>query len=395
LLAASHKSCSGRVGGEEKILAYFGSSRNKFLFGLLAISLMLLLVFAAPHAYADDETLPVPLTPTGIVRFPGYHPVKTTGFVIPPGAVRGGVKPSTGKSAILPKGLKQVCSAFSGAPSGIVTVAGGQVIEDWVTGNLWFYSTASKTCTLMQTPPPTASVLGYFGLAVMGKLVAVITFGIPTPGLYLCTYYSGSCTSTSAFIPLPAVFCASMPAGFCNPNGAAFDPGMNLWYVDFVNGVEVELTAASHYSAVGVFRSYTDNLKCIPNYPVGTCAPLLGITIDSKGNHWVVDTSCAGNVYDNGIWQFSVGDDLSADQISTLNPTNTAHLYLAVENYCGNYQFPFVGEPTKGIILPHPWTYGWDEMPGISTLLYFTDLVVGYDSIVFLSDYVWLTIDTV
>jgi len=360
-------------------LAYFGSSRNKFLFGLLAISLMLLLVFAAPHAYADDETPPVPVTPTGIVRFPGYHPVKTTGFVIPPGAVRGGVKPIAGTPAKVKGYPKLVCSIPSGTASGIVTVAGGQLIEDWFTGNLWFYSTASKTCTLMQTAPP-APPFGWFGLAVMGRLVAVTT---ENGGFYLCAYYSGSCTSTSDYIPLPTVFCASMPASYCNPNGAAFDPSMNLWYVDIVNGVEVELTAASHYSAVGVFRSYTDNLKCIP---FSTCAPLLGITIDSKGNHWVVDTSCAGNVYDNGIWQFSVGDDLSADQISTLNPTNTAHLYLAVENGCGNYPFPFVGEPTKGIILPHPWISGGDEMPGISTLLYFTD--IDYD-------YVWLTIDTV
>jgi len=234
----------------------------------------------------------------------------------------------------------------------------------------------------MQTAPLAAPLYGWWGLAVMGRLVAAITFEAPA-GLYLCAYYSGSCTSTSAFIPLPAVFCASMPIGFCNPSGIAFDPSMNLWYVDALNGVEVELTAASHYSAVGVFRSYTDNLKC---EPLSTCAPLTGITIDSKGNHWVVDTSCAGNVYDNGIWQFSVGDDLTADQISTLNPTNTAHLYLAVQNDCGNYPFPFVGEPTKGIILPHPYSSGFDVMPGLSTLLYFADLSL---------DCVWLTIDTV
>jgi hypothetical protein len=174
-----------------------------------------------------------------------------------------------------------------------------------------------------------------------------------------------------------------MPAGYCQPIGAAFDPSMNLWYVDISNGVEVELTAASHYSAVGVFRSYTDNLNCIPGI---TCAPLTGITIDSKGNHWVVDSSCAGNVYDNGIWQFSVGDDLENAQISTLNPTNTAHLYLVVSNFCGNYPFPFVGEPTKGIILPHPYSSGWDDVPGLSTLLYFTDYEFYH---------VWLTVDTV
>jgi len=363
-------------------LAYFGSSRNKLLFGTLVISLMLMLVFAAPQAYADDENPPVLVTPTGIVRFPGYHPVKTTGFAIPPAAVRGGAKPIAGTPAILPKGLKQVCSAFSGAPSGIVTVAGGQLINDWITGNLWFYSTTTRTCTLIQTAPPAAPIYGWFGLAAMGKLVAVTSY---YGGLYLCAYSPAThtCTSTSGYIPIPTVFCASMPADYCNPDGAAFDLSMNLWYVDLVNGVEVELTAASHYSAVGVFRSYTDNLNCIPEV---TCAPIIGLTIDSKGNHWVVDTSCAGNVYDNGIWQFSVGDDLGAAGISTLNPTNTAHLYLAVTNTCGNYPFPFVGEPTKGIILPHPYSSGYDYMDGISTLLYFTDWSYGY---------VWLTVDTV
>jgi len=345
---------------------------------------MLMLVFAAPPAYADDETPPVPVTPTGIVRFPGYHPMKTTGFAILPGAGLGGAKPSAGTPAKVKGYPKLVCFLpDSSTPGGIATVPGGQLIEDWYTGNLWFYSTATKTCTLIQTAPSAASGGGYWGMAVKVPLVALISW--MKLGLWICTYSSAThtCTSTSAFIPLPASFCASMPAHKCTPDGAAFDLSNNLWYVDPNSGVEVELTAASHYSTVGFFSSYTDNLNCIPDQ---TCAPLVGLTIDSAGNHWVVDLSCAGNVYENGIWQFSVGDDLTADQISTLNPTNTAHLYLAVSNDCGNYPFPFVGEPTKGIILPHPWSSGADEMPGISTLLYFTDVSL---------DYVWLTVDTV
>jgi hypothetical protein len=138
--------------------------------------------------------------------------------------------------------------------------------------------------------------------------------------------------------------------------------------------MEVELTKASHYSAVGGTRSICS---------VGTGCYLAGIVIDSAGNHWVSDYSCTGNVYENGVVKFSAGDALYGIQISTLNPSKKAHLYVAVTDGCYNYPYPFVGDVSDLMILPHPYnTKVFDWMPGLSTLLYFTDLP---------NDYVWLT----
>jgi hypothetical protein len=160
---------------------------------------------------------------------------------------------------------------------------------------------------------------------------------------------------------------------YCYPVGLAFDKAGNIWYVDFYQAIEVELTKASGYSKVGTTRSY----RC--SYP--TCQ-LAGIVIDSAGNHWVSDFSCTGNVYENGAVKFSAGDQLWGIGISTLNPSKKTHLYVAVDNYCGNYPYPFVGDATDLVILPHPYSSGVDYMAGISTLLYFVD---------YSNRYVWLT----
>jgi DNA-binding beta-propeller fold protein YncE len=164
-----------------------------------------------------------------------------------------------------------------------------------------------------------------------------------------------------------------MAVGYCYPVGLAFDKAGNLWYVDYLQGWEVELTKASHYSKVGSTpRICTPGLGC----------DLIDIVIDSAGNHWVSDYSCTGNVYENGVVKFSAGDMLWGIQISTLNPSKKAHLYVAVTNKCGNYPYPFVGDVSDLTILPHPCTTGADIMFAISTLLYFTDYTYGY---------VWLT----
>jgi len=347
----------------------------KLVYAVFTISLMLILVFATPHVYADDET---PLRPAALVRFPGYHPVKTTGSPpLPPSMTRSGTRPLAKPSATVTwsNGLTPVCSIPSGRPSGVATGPGGQFIEDWVTGNLWFYKTATKKCTLIQTAPAGATAKGYDGMAVTGTLVALISFD--AQGLWTCTllfappFSSGKC-KPSAFIPLPSAFCASMPTGHCFPIGIAFDKSKNLWYVDDDNNIEVELTAASHYTTVGTTQG-----------PYGS--ELIGIAIDSNGNHWVVDATCAGNLYENGVVVASAGDDLESIAISTSNPSHKANIYVLVSNFCGNYAFPFVGDMSDGIILPHPYNSGADDTPGISTLLYFADYAY---------DQVWVTQDT-
>jgi len=349
--------------------------RTKLVYAVSITSLMLMLVFATPHVFADDET---PVTPTVNVRFPGYHVSKTTGSPPLPAAVAR-IGTAKGSPGPLTKGFpRAVCSIPSpGMPGGIATGPGGQFIEDWNTGNLWFYNTATKKCTLIQKPPKGATAKGYWGLAVTGSLVALISFG--AEGLWTCTYSSGVCTTVSSFIPLRSKFCASMPAGYCNPDGLAFDKKTNLWYVDVVNSVEVEVTAASDYSAVGKINYYGPGY--IPSAPSG----LIGIAIDGKGNHWVVDFTCSGNLYENRGLVSSNGDDVEGIAISKNNPYHAAHIYVTVTNFCGNYPGPFVGDMNDFKILPSPYSSGSDEMPGISTVLYFTDID---------NDQVWLTKDT-
>jgi len=332
---------------------------------------MLILVFATPHAFADDEEIiPTPLSPAANVKYAGYLATKTTGAPsLPASAARTGT--GTGSPGPLLKGFpKSVCSIPGDTPGGIASGPGGQFIEDWYTGSLWFYNTATKTCGLLQHAPAGAAGDGYFGIAVKGSLVALISWDME--GLWTCKYSSTlhKCTSVSSFIPLPSTFCASMPYGYCNPDGIAFDKGKNLWYVDIVNAVEVELTMASNYLQVGTTYSYGSRL--------------VGITIDSSGNHWVVDNTCSGNLYKNGVWKGSNGDDVEAIAISTINPEHTAQIYVTVENACGNYAYPFVGDMNDAVILPHPYSSGADAMNGISTKLYFTDWSY---------DFVWLTKD--
>jgi len=139
----------------------------------------------------------------------------------------------------------------------------------------------------------------------------------------------------------------------------AFDKSKNLWYADDPNEQEVELTAVSHYKSVGTVHSFS--------------TPVIDVAIDSHGNHWVVDQSCSGNLYENGVVMATAGDALSSIAISTQNPSHTAHLYVGVTGLCGNFAFPFIGDISDFTALPSPFSPGANfNLPGISTLLYFT-----------------------
>jgi hypothetical protein len=153
----------------------------------------------------------------------------------------------------------------------------------------------------------------------------------------------------------------------------------NLWYVDPQNALEVQLTKASGYSSVGITYTYLSTYS--------TFDYLAGIVIDAAGNHWVSDYSCTGAIFENQVPVFSAGDSVWALQISTLNPTHKAHLYITISDYCGNYPYPFVADASSLHILPSPYV-GYDiidYMYGISTTLYFTDYTY---------DRVWVTVDT-
>ena len=349
---------------------------SRLLVGFLTILLMVMvLLVPPPHVYADDDSglPPAPALPSKIGKFPGYNPVKISVSVLPPSGFTGSVK--------------SVCTIPSDDTGGIATVSGGQLIGDLYTGDLWFYNTAKKTCSIVQSPPSGANG-GFWGLAAVKQgttsyLVALDSYGGLAPGLWTCTFSTSThlCTSVSSWITIPSSFCSTLISHVCYPYGMAFDKSRNLWYVDVVNEVEVELTKASHYTAVGPGEPYS--LTC---EGAGSGCKLVGIVIDSSGNHYWTDRSCLGEVYKNGALFFSAGDSLNGITISTSNPSKTAHLYVTLTNGCGHYPYPFVGDVNDLTILPSAYSSGADEMPAISTSLYFTD-----DS----HDMVWHTYDAV
>jgi hypothetical protein len=334
-------------------------------------------------AFALVLIVAIPYTSGAPTKFPGFTPKNTGGS--PPLtkllSKLGTVMPtaSMDQESAQPTSTSGVTLAcrFSSPflVGGVATGPGGQFVERWDTGDLWFYNTTSRTCRLIHYAPSGArctpgSQCGYIGMASKGSLVALISWD--REGLWTCAFSStGHCTSVSAFISLPSVFCSSMPSGFCNPDGAAIDAGGNFWYVDVVNGVEVELTAASHYTRVGTVFYYG--------------MPIDGIAIDlTTGNHWVSDYTCAGNVYRNRALVSSAGDALGSIALSNLNPSHTTHVYVGVTAECGNYPGAFVGDQNEFVVLPTPFSSA-NPIPGISTRLFFSDLF----------GHVWSTRDTV
>ncbi len=341
----------------------------KTVFGVLV--LLMLLSLAMPFSFG---------APT---KFPEYKAKKNHGSPPLPRLLsrHGAATPSSGLGAsqntpLLSSSLSAVCSFSSPfTVGGVVSGPGGQFFERWDTGDLWFFNSTSKTCSFIHHAPTggacsPGSNCGYYGIASKGSFVALISWA--REGLWTCTFSSAthSCTSVSSFIPLSLTFCNSMPTRFCNPDGMSFDSGSNLWYADIDNGVEVELTSASHYASVG--------------FVIHFAAPITDVAIDpSTGTHWVVDYTCAGDLYKNGNLVSQAGDALGSVAISNLNPFHVTHVYVGVTADCGNYPYAFVGDQSQFIILPSPFVSA-NPIPGISTSLYFSDFF----------GHVWLTKDT-
>ncbi|HXZ89995.1 MAG TPA: hypothetical protein VEG61_02935 [Candidatus Dormibacteraeota bacterium] len=332
-------------------------------------ALILILVAPMPYAAANSN------------RFPGYSARRISGAPPVPKLLSrvGTYMPTIASESSSPSPLslvKAVCTFSSSFDvGGVATGSGGQFFSRWDTGSLWFYNKSSKRCTFVHAAPPggacsAGSNCGYVGIASKGSLVALISWGLG--GLWTCIFSSatGKCSSVSAFIRLPGTFCSSTSSGFCNPDGAAFDISGNLWYADIVNGVEVELTATSHFKHVGATLYYG--------------APIDGVAIDpATGNQWVSDYTCAGDVYENGGLVSQAGDAIGSIALSNLNPSHTTHVYVGVTAACGNYPYAFVGDENDFIILPTPFSSP-NPIMGISSQLYFSDFF----------GHVWLTKDT-
>lgn len=256
-----------------------------------------------------------------------------------------------------PKHILSIAPDFMG---GVVTGAGGVFFVDYSNGNI-FHWDSSNGQNLIASPYPEGVSDGYNGIAVksfsgLGLRVAVITDTLD--GLYYCnsaTFFS--CGSESGFIPLIPSVCSSMPAGFCNPTGLAFDKAGNLWYADPSNDMECELD---------VRTGYTSFVQC-NSAPVG--ATPVGIFIDSSGNHWLADDSCNGDVIENDATLFSIGDSIGSIVISNKNPVPSNHIYVGIEGFCSSLA-PGIKDLNDGLYVTK---FGSQvNIPGISTGLYFT-----------------------
>ena len=328
-------------------------------------------------------------------HFPGYKANTTKGVGVPYMMVRPGVSkgPYVGKPGTLPDPTlggppqPRLDCAGVGVPSGTV----GSVLQtrsvtlftDWSTGDLWAFQpkagglNGGGCADILTSPVPS---VGYVGNAIEGPygfydIVAALNyFGTG----WVCLYTNGGASSdyglcvATGLIGPPAAFCAAQPAGVCNPDGQAFDPSGNLWYVDVVNGDEVELLAGCGFTCVGTVNYYPASISGVTGL-IGTGGPVVGLAIDTFGNHYTVTgfPDCSGTFYYNLIPVFAIGGDSGAVALSATNHYHTTLIYVSVNNFCGTYKFPFVGDISTGFILPHPYSAGVDQMYGISNLITF------------------------
>jgi hypothetical protein len=150
-----------------------------------------------------------------------------------------------------------------------------------------------------------------------------------------------------------------MAAGFCNPIGIALDKKLNVYYADFSSAVVVKCTYASGYQSCKVIEKLSGNPW--------------GLYLDSKGNIWVTDASCAGNVWKNGKSLVTLNDAVEGITNSSSNPSKTQHLYIGVTDFCGTYLNAFIFDLTDHNSLPSPFS-GPNSIPAISTTLVFSSL---------------------
>ena len=207
--------------------------------------------------------------------------------------------------------------------SGVVSGAGGVFFANWGSGELYHWDSVHGITALYWQ----CSGCGGYGIAAASTgsdsyRVAVSDW--INSGIYYCNNVTATTVgSCSGFITIDPTFCSTMPAGYCNPDGMDFDKSLNLFYVDAVNNVEVELTAVSGYTHAILYRTF----------PAGDA--VVNIFIDQTNQtQYVTDNSCAGHVYANGKLIATLGQSLQAVTISSQNPDHKDHLYVALDGDC-------------------------------------------------------------
>jgi hypothetical protein len=268
-----------------------------------------------------------------------------------------------------PSGTKTLCGPFTSIiPSGVYKGGfGGAYFEDDLTGNLYWCAkgTTHLVADSAFTSQPYEHMAGIVN-KTYGLVLVLDLAWTGTPGFWFCYGASSTlCISQSNFISLPTTFCSKMPAGSCLPEGIALDGKLNVYYVDGQNKVVVKCTSVSNYQKCKVIETLSDEPT--------------NLFRDTHGNIWVTDYGCLGDVWENGVLQYSLSDSVGAITISSSNPSKSPHLYLAINAGCGFYSMSFIFDVTDGNIVS-AFTSTTHDMLGFSTGLQFTDV---YDASVY------------
>jgi hypothetical protein len=326
-------------------------SRKPKKIGVLSASLaILLLALGTPSVFASNLAPSASPAALSLGRFGGDG---------------GAVNPLT-------TGVKTICTTGSEIPTGIYPgPSNGVFVEDSNTGDLLWCGMVEPI--IIATPPAGGAGSGYYtgmaGVKTSLGLVLVLDSIVSPTGMWFCEGATPSgCSIQSTFITFPSAFCASQPTGVCHPNGIALDGKLNIYYADGMNADVVKCTYASAYQSCTVLEYLTG------------FAPV-GIFRTSSGDLWVSDVSCSGEVWKNGVVQFTVFEALDSITISSSNPSKSPHVYVGVSGLCTSTA-AHIQDLTDGKPLPTPLT-GPTDLYGLTTKLQFT---AGNNAVYFVKD---------
>jgi hypothetical protein len=265
--------------------------------------------------------------------------------------------PASPDSGVVPNtpGVTYLCGPGPGVPGGIYKGAGGAFVEDYNTGQLLWC--ASGAATVIANPP--GSVTGcYFQMGGIPTSVGlVLVLDSCYNQLWFCFgATSNGCSVQSEFISFPSSFCSTMSNGICNPDGIALDKKLNIYYTDQLNQVLVRCTYASGYHNCSTLETLSD----LPSF----------LYRASNGDLWVSDQGCSGNVWKNGVLQYTFGDRTGPITVSSANIPKSPHMYIAIGGGCGTFSYSFVFDITDGESLPSPFNPSTTTLiSGLSTSL--------------------------
>jgi hypothetical protein len=217
------------------------------------------------------------------------------------------------------------------------------MLDDYA-GSIFFCS-SKGVVTFVTDPPPGTPTSSFYNDGLNGVVskdfgLVLVATNLGAPGFWLCIGATTSgCTIESQMITLPSGFCASQPLGGCLPWGVVIDKKLNVYYADPYNEDVVKCTYSSQY------RTCTEIENLAPSEPEN-------LAFDPNGNLWVTDVSPAGNVFENGVLQYSLGSPLGGIAWSTDNAAKTSQLYIAIDGGSGT-PFPnaFVFDVTDDHVL--------------------------------------------